>query len=93
MRWRQASAQAVITANNLVPSATSALRRSQSSYAEGVIDLTVLLLAQEQLIAAERTFVLQRLAENTALIQLRRAVGGTFRTLATPLVASQGDDS
>jgi cobalt-zinc-cadmium efflux system outer membrane protein len=92
-RWRQASAQAVITANNLVPSATSALRRSQSSYAEGVIDLTVLLLAQEQLIAAERTFVLQRLAENTALIQLRRAVGGTFRTLATPLVASQGDDS
>ena len=92
-QWREAAEQVSITTNILVPSAASALRRSQFSHAEGVTDLTVLLLAQEQNIDAEHTLVTQRLAECTALIRLRRAVGGTFETLRVPYVASKRDDS
>ncbi|MBT5582646.1 MAG: TolC family protein [Phycisphaerae bacterium] len=92
-QWREAAEQVSITANSLVPSAASALRRSQFSHAEGVTDLTVLLLAQEHNIDAERTLVTQRLAECTSLIRLRRAVGGTFKTLHAPYVASKRDDS
>ncbi|HCA39989.1 MAG TPA: hypothetical protein DEO92_09975, partial [Phycisphaerales bacterium] len=69
------------TSDHLLPAAAAALRRSQSAYSEGVVDLTVLLLAQEHHIAAERTLVAQRLKEATALIELRHAVGGTFETL------------
>jgi len=92
-RWRQTAAQSLITERNLLPAATAALRRSQSAYAEGVIDLTVLLLAQEQHIAAQRTLVHQRLAEAQALIQLRRAVGGTFETLHTSSLAARENPS
>ena len=92
-RWRQTAAQSLITERNLLPAASAALRRSQSAYAEGVIDLTVLLLAQEQHIAAQRTLVHQRLAEAQALIQLRRAVGGTFETLHTSSLAARENPS
>jgi cobalt-zinc-cadmium efflux system outer membrane protein len=79
--WREAAAESQVTTDHLLPAAADALRRSQSAYAEGVVDLTVLLLAQEQHIAAERALVDQRLREAAALIALRRAVGGTFETL------------
>ena len=84
-----------MTESELLPAACNALDRSQAAYAEGVIDLTVLLLAQEQHIAAQHTLVTQKLAESEALIALRSAVGGTFTALpatdyaATKIVENQ----
>ena len=86
-KWRQAASQAMVTEYDTLRAAADALRRSQAAYAEGVIDLTVLLLAQEQHIAAQRTLVAQRLAEATSLIELRRAVGGTFERLPDDMPA------
>jgi cobalt-zinc-cadmium efflux system outer membrane protein len=92
-KWRQAAAQTLVTADRLLPAAAAALHRSQSAYSEGVVDLTVLLLAQEQHIAAQRILVDQQLAEATALIELRRAVGGTFESLPAPSLASRENPS
>ncbi len=94
-RWREAVSLSAVTESELLPAACNALDRSQAAYAEGVIDLTVLLLAQEQHIAAQHTLVTQKLAESEALIALRSAVGGTFTALpatdyaATKIVENQ----
>ena len=95
-KWRQAAAQSRITQYDTLPAASNALRRSQAAYKEGVIDLTVLLLAQEQHIRTQRTLVAQKLAEAESLIELRRAVGGTFEEVPDTLAGdtqSQGDAS
>ena len=80
-QWRQAASQRVLSEGSLVPTAARALRRSQAAYDEGTVGLTVLLLAQDDHIAAQRSLVAYRLAESEALINLRRAVGGTFSKL------------
>ncbi len=92
-KWREAAAQSRTTSDHLLPAAAAALRRSQSAYSEGVVDLTVLLLAQEHHIAAERTLVAQRLKEATALIELRHAVGGTFETLQPQTLTTRENPS
>ncbi|MDP7030496.1 MAG: TolC family protein [Phycisphaerales bacterium] len=76
--WRQAAAQRHVVELQLLPAAADALARSRAAYAEGVIDLTALLRSQERHIDAQRTLVAHRLAEAEALIELQRAVGGTF---------------
>lgn len=80
-KWRQAAAQAAITETGILQAAADALARSRAAYREGVIDLTVLLLAQEQLVAAKHTLITQQLMEASSLIELRRAVGGSFQVL------------
>ena len=95
-QWRQAVAQSQITETNTLPAATDALRRSQAAYEEGVIDLTVLLLAQQQHIQAQRMLVAEDLIEAESLIELRRAVGGTFERLPDEFASSihqEGDAS
>ncbi len=87
-KWRQASSESSVTEDELLPAAKDALTRSQAAYAEGVVDLTVLLRAQERHIAAQRTLVAQRLAEAESLIELRRSVGGTFDRTPDGAVAS-----
>ncbi|MCH2142993.1 MAG: TolC family protein [Phycisphaerales bacterium] len=87
-KWRQAAAQAEITERGVLSAATGALIRSRAAYSEGVVDLTVLLLAQEQHIATQRTLVTQRLSEAVSLVELRRSVGGVFTPL--PDAMTQG---
>jgi cobalt-zinc-cadmium efflux system outer membrane protein len=89
-RWREAAAQSTVTDLDLLPAARSALQRSRAAFAEGAVDLTALLLAQERLIAARRVLVIQRLAEIEALIALRAAVGGTFEQLQASEIAPTG---
>ena len=94
--WNLSDQQVALSRNSLVPSASDALARSQAAYAQGVIPLTTLLLAQQQHIAAERTLMTQQLDVVKALIDLRTAVGGTFETLPPPTWATldeQGDAS
>ena len=87
-KWRQASEESRVTALQLLPAVERAVSRSRAAYAEGVVDLTVLLLAQERHIAAQRTMVAQRLSEAESLIELRRAVGGTFEHVEDGIAAS-----
>lgn len=69
--------------------AASAERLASSAYAEGVVDLTVVLLAQQRRIQAERRVLDQRLAEADAWIELLLGVGGSFDL--TPMVPTIPD--
>ena len=86
-RWKQAAQQLRITREGVVPAADAALVQSQAAYRGGVTTLVVLLDAQEALIEAERSLVQQQLLETESLIELRRAVGGTFEILPAEALA------
>lgn len=58
--------------------AASAERLASTAYAEGVVDLTVVLLAQQRRIEAERRLLDYRLREADALIDLNLQVGGSL---------------
>ncbi|HAC09125.1 MAG TPA: hypothetical protein DCG14_05665, partial [Phycisphaerales bacterium] len=58
--------------------AIEAERLAESAYREGVIDLTVLLLAQQRRVEVERRLVEYRLASQVERITLEESVGGSF---------------
>ncbi len=58
--------------------AVSAERLASAAYAEGVVDLTVVLLAQQRRIQAERRLLDYRLREAEARIDLNLQVGGSL---------------
>ena len=86
-RWKQATQQLRITQEGVVPAAKAAVVQSESAYQSGVTTLVVLLHAQEALIEAERSLVRNQLLEAESLIELRRAVGGTFELLPAEALA------
>lgn len=65
-------------AETVLEPAMEAERLAESAYREGVIDLTVLLLAQQRRVEVERRLVEYRLASQVERITLEEAVGGSF---------------
>ena len=65
-------------AETVLEPALEAERLAESAYREGVIDLTVLLLAQQRRVEVERRLVEYRLASQVERITLEEAVGGSF---------------
>lgn len=65
-------------AETVLEPAIEAERLAESAYREGVIDLTVLLLAQQRRVEVERRLVEYRLASHVERITLEEAVGGSF---------------
>lgn len=65
-------------AETVLEPAIEAERLAESAYREGVIDLTVLLLAQQRRVEVERRLVEYRLASQVERITLEESVGGSF---------------
>jgi outer membrane protein TolC len=86
-QWKQAAQQLRITQEGIIPAANAAVVQSQAAYNAGVTTLVVLLRAQEALIKAEQSLVRHQLSEAVSLVELRRAVGGTFERLPAETLA------
>jgi cobalt-zinc-cadmium efflux system outer membrane protein len=86
-QWKQAAQQLRITQEGIIPAANAAVVQSQAAYNAGVTTLVVLLRAQEELIKAEQSLVRHQLSEAVSLVELRRAVGGTFERLPAETLA------
>jgi outer membrane protein, heavy metal efflux system len=76
--------QRIAYADTVLTPATEAEVLAEAAYREGVIDLTVLLLAQQQRITAERRLVNFQLAAIADRISLEEQVGGSFDIPAMP---------
>ena len=73
--------------------ATEAETLAESAYRKGVIDLTVLLLAQQQRITAERRLVKFQVTAITDRISLQEQVGGSFDLSPLPPVVPDIDQA
>ena len=71
-----------------VTAAREALRLADKRFAAGVVSYLEVLDAQRQLLASETDFVNTRLARQTALIQVYRALGGGWQAAASPANAA-----
>ena len=76
----------------LIP-ATEAEVLAEAAYREGVIDLTVLLLAQKRRITAERRLVNYQFTAISDRIALQEQVGGSFDIPASPPVVPDIDQT
>lgn len=71
-------------AEQVLEPAMEAERLAESAYREGVIDLTVLLLAQRRRVEVERRLVQFRLTMQVERITLQEEVGGSFEIAPIP---------
>ena len=76
--WQRSRQQASLYQETVMQPAIEAQELSSLAYGEGVIDLTVLLLAQRNRIEAERRMLGFQAAATTDLVALERSVGGSF---------------
>ena len=72
--------------------AARAERLARTAYEEGVIDLTVVLMAQRTRIEADRHSLAYHLEEVTANIDLLESVGGSLETPLDPSIMSGTDE-
>ena len=73
--------------------AERAERLARTAYEEGVIDLTVVLMAQRRRIEADRHSLTYRLEEATANIDLLESVGGSLEPpLEAPFIPARGEE-
>ena len=89
-RWQRSNEQAHLYRNTVVQPAIAAQQRSNRAYAEGVADLTVVLLAQKERVMAELRLLDFETNATTDLISLELAVGGSF---ALPLEPPRTEES
>ncbi|MCH2162233.1 MAG: hypothetical protein MK085_10215, partial [Phycisphaerales bacterium] len=83
-RWRRSNEQARLYRNTVVRPAVAAQERSDRAYAEGVADLTVVLLAQKERVMAELRLLAFEAEATTDRINLELAVGGSFELPLEP---------
>ena len=79
-------------ADTVLGPARNAERLSTEAYEEGVVDLTVVLLAQRRRIEAERRTLQFRLDEALAFVDLEVAVGGSLELAPEPPVVPSTND-
>ena len=86
-RWQRSEEQARLYRSTVVRPAIAAQERSDRAYAEGVADLTVVLLAQKERLAAELRLLDFEANATTDRINLELAVGGSFDIPLEPPLA------
>jgi cobalt-zinc-cadmium efflux system outer membrane protein len=85
--------QRIAYSETVLAPATEAETLAESAYRKGVIDLTVLLLAQQQRITAERRLVKFQVTAITDRISLQEQVGGSFDLSPLPPVVPDIDQA
>jgi outer membrane protein TolC len=85
--------QRIAYSESVLTPATEAEVLAEAAYREGVIDLTVLLLAQKRRITAERRLVSYQFATISDRIALQEQVGGSFDIPAMPPVVPDIDQT
>ena len=78
-QWRRSDQQAHIYRDRVLAPAISAQERSQKAYSAGKSSLRVVLATQHNRFIAERSLLAHEAAATTDLINLERAVGGSFQ--------------
>jgi outer membrane protein TolC len=91
--WRRSEEQALLYNQTVIRPALEAQELSAQAYKEGEIDLTVLLLAQRELIQAQRRLLRYQAAATTDLVALELSVGGSFELpLELPKAIEEHDE-
>ena len=87
-RWKQAAQQLRITQEGVVPAANAAVVQSQAAYQRWRHDARCIASTlKRRSLKPSESLVRHQLLEAESLIELRRAVGGTFELLPTEALA------
>ena len=92
-RLSRASTRRIGYEQSVLAPAARAERLAVQAYEEGVVDLTVVLLAQRRRIEADRSFLAFQLEEVTSNIDLLESVGGSFESPPGPPTPPERDDA